>query len=106
MSTNKPFFRIIRTALPILLLFLLCGCGIYNKEYMSVTDYVSPIQIRSDENKIIVRNINELKLSILAIVDRYNDPDPIRTIVLYPSRRRLSMTENNSGKRLHKKGRL
>ena len=81
MRKKMQFFRSLCTALLILLLVSLCGCGIYNKEYLSISDYVSPIQIRSDENKIIVRNINELKLSILSIVDHYNDPDPVRTIV-------------------------
>lgn len=61
---------------PVLILLLitallLSGCGLYNKEYVSVTDYVSPIQIHSDENRIIVHNFNELKIALRTIVDRY-----------------------------------
>lgn len=62
----------IKTVLIILIIavMLLSGCGLYNKEYVSVTDYVSPIQIHSDENRIIVHNFNELKIALRAIVDR------------------------------------
>ena len=81
MIIYKPFHRFLRFALPVLLAVLLCGCGIYNKEYLSETDYVSPIQIRSDENKIIVRNINELKLAVLTIFEHYEEPGAIRTVL-------------------------
>ena len=51
------------------------ACGIYNREYVSVTDYVSPIQIRSDENRIIVRNFNELKIAVQSIIDKYDESE-------------------------------
>ncbi len=53
---------------------LLCSaCALYNKEYKSESDYVSPIQIRSDENRIIVRNFNELKIAVQSIIDKYDE---------------------------------
>ena len=66
MKRIKPVLIIL-----IIAAMLLSGCALYNKEYVSVTDYVSPIQIRSDENRIIVSNFNELKIALRAIVDRY-----------------------------------
>ena len=61
----------------VLILAVMClsACGIYNKEFVSVSDYVSPIQIRSDENRIFVRNFNELKIALRSIVDRYSESE-------------------------------
>ena len=57
--------------IPVMLLF--SSCALYNKEYISESDYVSPIQIRSDENRIIVRNFNELRIAVQSIIDRYDE---------------------------------
>lgn len=59
--------------IPVMLLF--SSCALYNKEYISESDYVSPIQIRSDENRIIVRNFNELRIAVQSIIDRYDESE-------------------------------
>ena len=84
---NTAFFgrRTCLILVAVLVSIFLCSCAVYDKEFLSAIDYESPIQIRSDENKIIVRNMSELKLAILTIFDRYREPDPIRTVVFDPS---------------------
>lgn len=59
------------TALSALLLcLLLAGCGsLFEKEYVSVTDYVPPAQAESDAGeKVTVRNMAELKKAIISMV--------------------------------------
>lgn len=63
------------------IILLLSACGIYNKEYISESDYVSPIQIRSDENRIIVRNFNELRIAVQSIIDKYDGSE--ENIILF-----------------------
>ena len=48
----------------------LCGCGsVFDKEYVVVSDYVPPVQdSTSREDKITVRNLNELKTALLGLV--------------------------------------
>ncbi len=59
----------------VLVFLFLSACAVYNKEYISETDYVSPIQIRSDENRIIVRNLNELKIAVRSVIDQYKESE-------------------------------
>ena len=56
-------------------ILLLSACGLYNKEYKTETDYISPIQIRSDENRIIVHNFNELKIAVQSVIDKYDESE-------------------------------
>lgn len=52
------------------MLLSLCGCGsMFNKEYVSVSDYTPPAADKdTDEEKITVRNFTELKQTILKLV--------------------------------------
>lgn len=70
---HKKEFSIL--ILLVLVLLFLSACAVYNKEYISETDYVSPIQIRSDENRIIVRNLNELKIAVRSVIDQYKESE-------------------------------
>ncbi len=49
---------------------LLCGCGsAFEKEYVSVTDYISPVQAESSEGeRVTVRNMTELKKTLIDMV--------------------------------------
>ena len=59
------------TALSLALLgLLLAGCGsVFEKEYVSVTDYVPPVQAESNAGeRVTVRNMTELKKAIIGMV--------------------------------------
>ena len=51
---------------------LLCGCGgVFDKEYVSITDYVpSTPDAESGEERVTVNNLNELKQAILDLVSQ------------------------------------
>ncbi len=53
-----------------LLCLLLAGCGsVFEKEYVSVTDYVPPVQAESSAGeRVTVRNMAELKKAIISMV--------------------------------------
>ncbi|MBR1456077.1 MAG: hypothetical protein IJ594_02800 [Oscillospiraceae bacterium] len=49
---------------------MLCGCaGVFDKEYVVVSDYVPPVQDSTAQgDKITVRNLNELKTALLGLI--------------------------------------
>ena len=53
-----------------LLCLLLAGCGsVFEKEYVTVNDYVPPVQIENDTGeRVTVRNMAELKKAIIGMV--------------------------------------
>ena len=62
-----------RAAILLLLSFMLpmlCGCGsIFEKEYVSVSDYIPPAQSEIDSaERYTVRNMNELKKALIGMV--------------------------------------
>ena len=63
----KKFFRAFCLTL---LSLLLAGCGsVFEKEYVSVTDYVPPAQAEHNEGeRVTVRNMAELKKAIIGMV--------------------------------------
>ena len=63
----KKFATVLAAAL---LCLLLAGCGsVFEKEYVSVTDYVPPVQAESGGGeRVTVRNMAELKKAIIAMV--------------------------------------
>jgi len=76
--------RLIRICLVAAVCFL-CGCGsVFDKEYVVVSDYVPPAQDNvSREDKITVRDLNELKAALLGLVSSGEDDGAIQFDAAY-----------------------
>lgn len=63
---KKRLFSLVYTLLAI---FILCGCGYFETEYVSVEDYAPPVpDVIDEQGKITVNDIHSLQQAILTII--------------------------------------